>query len=73
MSNYPTHKIEKLIEQITARNEILIETLKGADLTEEELKSYKLILPSTCINADDLNLAIDDCISILRRAKAYAK
>ncbi len=73
MSNHPTNKVEKLIENLNQRYELLIKTLRGTDLSEQNLENLNKVSPHTRINADDLRIAIDDFLVLLKEAKRYAK
>lgn len=69
MANYPTEKVEKLVDKIDKRHEQLTAILMGTDLSDQG----GFVYPNVQIDADELRIAIDDFLTLLKEAKRYAK
>ena len=66
-------KIKKYETKLNERYENLIKTLNGDELTDEELDTYDYTAYYSKIDFDELDIAIDDFITMLKKVKKKFK
>jgi hypothetical protein len=70
MGIHSLSSIDKLEKQLQERHEKLVATMKGLEISKDEMRMLQHTLPHRRVNAADVRVALDDFATIIKEIRA---